>query len=93
MPRRNTDNGEPAGPLGGGQRAEEGCDDRSGMSKQAPQQKEGPRLERMWGVKSLTIPVVMGAFGAVTSPCWVSGSSRSSEIPDEALGTKLHRSL
>lgn len=39
----------------------------------------------MWAVKSLAISVVIGAFGALTPPCWVTGSSRPPEISDEAL--------
>lgn len=74
--------GEPAGPVGGGQRALQGCNDRSGKSKQEQQQEEGPRLERMWGVKSLMIPVVLGAFGDLTPPqCWVSARNRTLPEP------------
>lgn len=42
-----------------------------GKSKREQHQKEGPQLERMWGVKSLAISVVIGAFRAPILGEWV----------------------
>ena len=48
-------------------------------------------LERVWGVKTSVVHVVMGALGAVT-PSWESGSNKSQEIHVRSLSRESRKS-